>query len=89
MPGQRTGQFRPIYFIHGTRNGRAHAFREHIRALAAEHPDFKIHVCYSQAANGDAAGASHDADGMVSLDTLKQVLPFGDYDFYLCGPTAS
>ena len=24
--GQRTGQFRPVYFIHGTRNSRVHAF---------------------------------------------------------------
>jgi hypothetical protein len=22
----------------------------------------------------------------VSIETLKQMLPFGDYDFYLCGP---
>ena len=84
--GQRTGRFRPLYFIHGTRNGRAHAFREHVRALATTHPQFKVHVCYSHAGEGDTAGASHDADGTVSLDTLKQVLPFGDYDFYLCGP---
>ena len=86
--GKRTGQFRPIYFIHGARNGRTHAFRDRVRALAAEHPNFKIHVCYSQAANDDVAGASHDADGIVSLATLQQILPFGDYDFYLCGPTA-
>lgn len=85
--GRRTGRFRPIYFIHGTRNGRVHAFRDHVRALAAAHPQFKVHVSYSHAGDGDAAGASHDADGTVSLDTLKQVLPFGDHDFYLCGPT--
>jgi ferredoxin-NADP reductase/phenylpropionate dioxygenase-like ring-hydroxylating dioxygenase large terminal subunit/ferredoxin len=85
--GRRTGRFRPIYFIHGTRNGRVHAFRDHVRALAAAHPQFKMHVSYSHAGDGDAAGASHDADGTVSLDTLKQVLPFGDHDFYLCGPT--
>ncbi|MBV8916049.1 MAG: Rieske 2Fe-2S domain-containing protein, partial [Acetobacteraceae bacterium] len=86
--GERTGRFRPVYFIHGTRNGRAHAFRDHVRALAAAHPQFKVHVCYSQAGSDDAAGTSHDADGTVSLDTLRRVLPFGDYDFYLCGPTS-
>ena len=85
--GRRTGRFRPIYFIHGTRNGRVHAFRDHVRALAAAHPQFTVHVSYSHAGDGDAAGASHDADGTVSLDTLKQVLPLGDHDFYLCGPT--
>ena len=86
--GKRTGSFRPIYFVHGTQNGRVHAFRDHLRALAAEHPEFKLHVCYSRPGEGDAIGTSHDADGQVSIDTLKRILPFGDYDFYLCGPAA-
>ena len=84
--GKQTGRFRPIYFIHGARNGKVHAFRDHVRALAAAHPQFKVHVSYSHAGNVEAGDPSHDADGTVSLDTLKQVLPFGDYDFYLCGP---
>jgi ferredoxin-NADP reductase/phenylpropionate dioxygenase-like ring-hydroxylating dioxygenase large terminal subunit/ferredoxin len=82
----RTGKFRPVYFIHGTRNGRMHAFRDYVRALASSHPNFRVHVCYSHSDENDVVGVSHDADGTVSLDTLKQVLPFGDYDFYLCGP---
>jgi nitric oxide dioxygenase len=71
--GRRTGRFRPIYFIHGTRNGRVHAFRDHVRALAAAHPQFTVHVSYSHAGDGDAAGASHDAEGTVSLDTLQHL----------------
>jgi len=86
--GKRTGSFRPIYFVHGTQNGRAQAFRDHLRGLAAEHPAFKLHVSYSRPGEGDAIGTSHDADGQVSIDTLKRILPFGDYDFYLCGPAA-
>ena len=82
----RTGMVRPVYFIHGTRNGRMHAFRDHVRALASSHSHFKVFVCYSHPDDTDLAGVSHDADGPVTLDTLKQVLPFGDYDFYLCGP---
>jgi len=60
--GRRTGTYRPIHFIHGTQNGRVHAFRDHIRALAAEHPQFHVHVCYSRSAAGDAVGVTHDAD---------------------------
>jgi ferredoxin-NADP reductase/phenylpropionate dioxygenase-like ring-hydroxylating dioxygenase large terminal subunit len=86
--GRRTGTFRPLYFIHGTRNGRVHAFRDHVRALAAAHPQFRVHVSYSDAGTTDVVGASHDVDGTVSLRTLQQILPFGDYDFYLCGPAS-
>ncbi len=86
--GKRTGTFRPVYFIHGARNGRAHAFADHVRALATTHPSFKVHVCYSQPDDGDVVGTSHDTAGTVTPETLRQVLPFGDFDFYLCGPAA-
>ncbi|HKA02455.1 MAG TPA: SRPBCC family protein [Candidatus Solibacter sp.] len=85
--GKRTGKFRPVYFIHGAQNGRVHAFRDHVRALAAEHPHFRVHVCYSRPGEGDSQGSSHDEHGSISLDTLKRVLPFGDYEFFLCGPS--
>ncbi len=84
--GRRTGTYRPIYFIHGTQNGRMQAFRDHIRTLANEHPQFHVHVCYSRPGESDSVGVTHDADGTISIDTLRRVLPFGDYDFYLCGP---
>ena len=67
-------------------NGRAHAFRDHVLALAAAHPQFKVHVSYSHAGGDDVLGASHDADGHSVARHAEAVLPFGDYDFYLCGP---
>ena len=85
--GQRTGRFRPTYFIHGTRNSRVHAFGKQIRGLASAHPEFKTYFCYSRPAEGDTLGKSHDAQGIVTIETIKKLLPFGDYEFYLCGPT--
>jgi ferredoxin-NADP reductase/phenylpropionate dioxygenase-like ring-hydroxylating dioxygenase large terminal subunit len=85
--GKQTGNFRPVYFVHGTQNGRVHAFREHIRALAADHPQFKVHISYSRPHENDASASSHDAEGKISVDTLKRLLPFGDFEFYLCGPS--
>ena len=84
--GQQSGKFHPVHFIHGTSNGKVHAFGAHLRELAAKHPAMKLHVCYSQPGSGDELGSTHDAEGHVTIDLLKQVLPFGDYDFYLCGP---
>ncbi len=84
--GKRTRAFRPTYFIHGAQNGRLHAFGDHIRQLAAEHEAFNAHVRYSQPSDDDAIGVTHDSEGFVDVDLLKALLPFDDYDFYLCGP---
>jgi ferredoxin-NADP reductase/phenylpropionate dioxygenase-like ring-hydroxylating dioxygenase large terminal subunit len=86
--GRRTGAFRPVYFIHGAQNSGAHAFREHVRSLAAAHPQFRTHISYSKPGTDDVLGTSHDAVGHVSIDTVKALVPAGDCDFYLCGPPA-
>jgi len=69
--GQRTGLFRPAYFIHGTRNRRTQAFSKHIRNLASIHPGLKVHICYSQPEGLDNGC---DSEGRVSIETLKQML---------------
>ena len=86
--GRRTGMFRPVRFIHGAQSGKVHAFRRQIGALVGEHPDFKLHVSYSRPGSDDVLGESHHGQGVVSIDTIKQNLSFGDYEFYLCGPAA-
>jgi ferredoxin-NADP reductase len=84
--GRRTGKFRPVYFIHGTKDGKVHAFARHVRQLAAAHPSMKLHIRYSEPGSDDKLGTSHDGEGHVTIDVLKQVLPFADHEFYLCGP---
>lgn len=84
--GQRTGHFRPVYFIHGTHNSRTHAFGRHVKKLASQHPAMVVHVRYSRPDPADKVGVTHDGDGQITIDVLKKLLPFGDYDFYLCGP---
>jgi ferredoxin-NADP reductase len=84
--GRRTGKFRPLWFIHGTHNGRVHAFANHIREFAREHPAMKIHIRYSQPDDADRLGTTHDGEGYITIDVLKELLPLNDYDFYLCGP---
>jgi ferredoxin-NADP reductase/phenylpropionate dioxygenase-like ring-hydroxylating dioxygenase large terminal subunit len=84
--GRRTGKFRPVWFIHGTNNGRVHAFGEHVRELAAAHPAMRVHFRYSQPGGDDRLGVTHDGEGHVTIDALKELLPLNDYDFYLCGP---
>ncbi|HTV44828.1 MAG TPA: SRPBCC family protein [Stellaceae bacterium] len=84
--GRRTGKFRPLWFVHGATNGRAHAFARQIRELAAAHPAMTLHIRYSQPLADDLLGRTHDGEGHVTSDVLRRLLPLDDYDFYLCGP---
>ncbi|MBV9503109.1 MAG: 2Fe-2S iron-sulfur cluster binding domain-containing protein, partial [Acidobacteriaceae bacterium] len=86
--GRRAGTFRPIYFVHGAQNSRVHAFRKHVQELASQHPDMTVYICYSRPEANDKIGVTHNADGHVTIDTLKQLLGFAEYEFYLCGPAA-
>jgi ferredoxin-NADP reductase len=83
--GRRTGKFRPVWFIHGTSNGRVHAFGN-VKELAGQHPAMKVHIRYSQPGSTDRLGITHDSEGRITIDVLKELLPLNDYDFYLCGP---
>ena len=78
---------RPVWFVHGTRNGREHAMGAHVRRLAEENENVHVHIRYSQADPDDVEGRDYDSRGRVDMALLKQVLPFDDYDFFICGPT--
>jgi ferredoxin-NADP reductase/phenylpropionate dioxygenase-like ring-hydroxylating dioxygenase large terminal subunit len=85
--GRRTGVFRPIHFIHGTRNSEVQAFGKYLKELSAAHPALSMHVCYSALGPGDKIGVTHDSDGRVGVPLLQQLCTPGDCDFYLCGPS--
>lgn len=74
-----------IHFIHGARGSNEHPFADQLRDAEQTHSRLSVHLRDSQADPG------HDAHplssvGRVDIAYLKSVLPFGDYDFYLCGP---
>jgi len=79
---------RGVWFIHGTRNGREHAFGDRVRGLAARHSNINVRILYSQPEGADRPGADFDRAGRVTIDYVKENLPGRDFDFYLCGPTA-
>lgn len=84
--GRRTRNFRRTFFIHGTTAGRALAFGPHLRTLARVHESLTVHIRFSRPDADDRPGETHDSVGRIDLALLKSVLPFDDYDFYLCGP---
>jgi len=81
-----SGSKKPVWFVHGTRNGLDHAMREHMRRIVAEYENIKVHIRYSRPRPEDIQGRDYDSIGHVSVDLLKELLPDNDMDFYLCGP---
>ncbi|MEM9301152.1 MAG: pyridoxamine 5'-phosphate oxidase family protein [Pseudomonadota bacterium] len=82
------GAGRAIHFVHGARDGASHAFAAHLRAQAEGNPGFHVHTAYSRPRPEDHLGTDYDHEGRVDVERLKRVLPFDDFDFYLCGPQA-
>ncbi len=77
---------RPVWFVHGARDGRHHALAEEVRRLAAQSDSVAFHVSYSRPGEEDRLGRDYDAEGRVDGALLAGLLPDLDADFYLCGP---
>lgn len=80
------GAKRPVWFIHGVRNGDEHAFGAHVRGLAETHANVHAYIAYQEPGPGDAEGRDYDSAGFISMELLKSLLPGKGADFYLCGP---
>lgn len=79
---------REVWWIHGARNGREHAFAAEARALLRSLPQSHSYVCYSAPAPPDRPGVDFDGSGRLSARVLQALGAPRDADFYLCGPTA-
>jgi ferredoxin-NADP reductase/MOSC domain-containing protein YiiM/ferredoxin len=81
-----TGIKRPVWFIHGTRNGIHHAMCKHMRQVTEANDNIKLHIRYSRPQPEDLKGRDYDSIGHVTVDLLEELLPDKDWDFYICGP---
>lgn len=77
---------REVYFIHATQNSATQAFTEELIALARRYDWLHLYIAYSAPLKGDTLGDTHDTEERLSMNVLAKVLPFGGYQFYLCGP---
>jgi len=82
----RTRHQRPIWLIQVARNGRERAFLEEIVEIVQGHPDLHVHFVLTQPEAADKEAKLFHQQGRFAAQHLPQILPFGDYDFYLCGP---
>lgn len=79
---------REVWWLHGTRNGREHAFAAEVRRLLAGLPHHHSHVCYSAPDPDDRAEVDYDTAGRLDAPLLERLDVPRDGDFYLCGPAA-
>ncbi len=79
---------RPVWWVYGARNGRAHPFAREVRELLAQLPRARSHVRYSRPAAPDRPGVDFDAAGRLTVTALGELGVPRDADYYLCGPTA-
>ena len=83
---QTCGCTRKVWFIHGARNAGEQAFGDFVRETAALWPNLKTHFRFSRPGKKDVEGRDYDSVGRVDVALLKSLLPFDDYEFYICGP---
>ncbi len=86
--GAGCGCNRKVWFIHGARNGKEHAFRDRVRAIDESWSNLTVHHRYSNPAAEDREGKDYHSTGRIDITLLKSLLSFDDYDFYFCGPPA-
>ena len=78
----RINPIRSIWFVHGARDGRYHAFRDEVRAIAAQNPNLNIHYAYSRPQAKDE-GHFHST-GYADIDLIRSLVS-QEAEFFLCG----
>lgn len=73
---------RPIWFVHGAKNSRSHAFRDEITAVAAQNPNLKLHFAYSRPQAEDS-GRYHST-GHVTTELVRSLISH-EAEYFLCG----
>ncbi|RQR69741.1 MULTISPECIES: pyridoxamine 5'-phosphate oxidase family protein [unclassified Burkholderia] len=74
---------RRVVFVHGARDTADRPFAAELTRIADADPRVSLHWFDSRPQRDGAA-----RPGRVDIAQLKRILPFDDYDFYLCGPAA-
>ncbi|UEP23447.1 pyridoxamine 5'-phosphate oxidase family protein [Burkholderia ambifaria] len=74
---------RRVVFVHGARDTADRPFAAELTRIADTDARVALHWFDSRPQRDGAA-----RPGRVDVAQLKRILPFDDYDFYLCGPSA-
>ncbi|MCV7176177.1 MOSC and FAD-binding oxidoreductase domain-containing protein [Mycolicibacterium sphagni] len=79
---------RPLWWLHGARNGEEHPFAEESRDLLNQLPGSRSHIFYSRPAPADRSGIDFTEQGRLSREAIGRLDLPRDAHAYLCGPSA-
>src|SRR5262245_46119148 len=82
-----TRSTRPVWWLHGARDGQHHPFAAEVRRLMLALPHGRSYVCYSRPGSDDAMTEDLEATGHLSRTVFDAVGVPRDADVYICGPT--
>jgi ferredoxin-NADP reductase len=78
---------REVWLFYGVRDGFEMAMKSHLQALATQHSNFNLRICFSAPRSADMIDRDFHHKGRVDVALLRTELPLKPYHFYLCGPT--
>ncbi|WP_374377566.1 pyridoxamine 5'-phosphate oxidase family protein [Dongia sp.] len=84
--GWRKRRIRPTWLFYAARNLEDRAFDAEINALLVQGQGSVRLVRVLSDTDGARERQDYDVAGRIDMALLSATLPFGDYDFYLCGP---
>ncbi|MBP6109723.1 MAG: pyridoxamine 5'-phosphate oxidase family protein [Rhodocyclaceae bacterium] len=85
--GLRNRRVRPTYFVHSARTKTDRAFDRELHELLSRGGEaIQALRVLSQPETEARQGTDYEVHGRIDIHLLKALLPFDDYDFYLCGP---
>lgn len=80
------GGCRPVWFVHGARDGGSHAFKTEVDGLIAQSHSVVRHTFYSAPQSNDTAGVDYDAEGRITAGDLLALEAGPEARYLLCGP---
>lgn len=84
--GLRTRGFRPTWLFYAARNLNDRAFDDEIREIVdAAQGNIRLVRVLGETTTA-TLGVDCEAAGVIDINLLRAVLPFDDFEFYLCGP---
>ncbi len=84
----REANDRPVWFMHGARDGRKHAMRAEIEQIVATADKAQARIYYSQPAEVDQLGTDYDIEGRITAKSLLALNAGPDAHYLLCGPAS-
>ncbi|MGY3487411.1 ferredoxin-NADP reductase [Bradyrhizobium sp. USDA 4011] len=84
--GLRTRGIRPTFLFQAAHAKADRAFGDELQQLVDAAGGAVRIIRVLSDVDGAEQGTDYDAAGRIDMALLSRVLPFNDYDFYLCGP---